>query len=151
MGRVAGMKVRFILAVVCDDCEAAVGGRSRIGVYLDGNSSAVWNGPSRAFAGLAGRLPGIVSNAVPLLGATGDETSRNGNSTCDVSHESNGSECVVATERTLEPRESVVLEASNLVRELFGLTACWNETRESRQEERLGSVLDAEADRGAAA
>jgi len=60
--------------------DTAVGGLSRM------TSDEEGNGPSSAFAGLTGLLPGIVSSAVPLVGTVGDSASRIWRSTCEVSH-----------------------------------------------------------------
>jgi hypothetical protein len=59
-------------------------------------------------------------------------------STWEVSHESNASECVVAADPTLEPRDKVTREPNSLVRELFGR----NETKESLQDDRFDSAFN---------
>jgi hypothetical protein len=98
-------------------------------------SSKTGNGPS---SGLAGRLPGIVSSVVPLLGTVGDIASLMLTSTLEVSHESKASECVVAADRILDPRDKVVREPSSLIRELVRR----NETNESLQDDRFDSAFD---------
>lgn len=136
------MKVLFICCRGSEFCECAVDGRSPELGNGALSASIVGNGPSRAFAGLAGRLPGMVSSVVPLLGITASVVVR---SICDMSQESNGSERVVSPERTLEARDRVVRESSNFVCELLGL----NDSKESLHEDCFDWALgDSDGERG---
>ena len=132
IGRDAGMNVRLVyvdvdVAVAGRSCrdvhDAAVCGRSSI--IGDDSLLGAGKGPFRAFAGLAGLLPGIVSNVVPLLGTTGVIASLNFISTWDVSQESKPSEWRVAadlSDTTLESLDIDALADSSLVLEVLGRT-----------------------------
>jgi hypothetical protein len=133
VGRDEGMNVRFEYV----DCavggrswrERAVVGLSRMEEAGDAeNGGGSRNGPSRAFAGLAGLDPGIVSSVRPRLGMVGDRASRIEGSTLDVSQLSKPSDwAVVAMDRvsesTLESLDNEDREARSAVFEFRGRTA----------------------------
>jgi hypothetical protein len=128
--------VRFMRCCENEFCDCAVGGLSTSGRKATIPSSKSRNGPSSARAGLAGRLPGIVSNAVPLLDTTGVNASLMLKSTFDVSHKSKASECFDSADWTLAWRDKFLREPSNLMR---GLLGC-NDTKESLQDDVFDST-----------
>lgn len=125
---------------MCASLQAGLGGREMSGIILGGrvsssssSGSSERNGPSRARAGVVGRLPGMGSNVVPRDGAVCTIASRADRLTLLVSQLSKPSDCETlptdsAWEYTLAAR---VKEGRlmSVVREVAGRTTWRNESR----------------------